>query len=222
MNILKSQSHNISTILYIDSSIPSLNNYIIKLSKISDIYVFITKSSKIDPKIYCSLLSINGYITGSLDKCVSYIKILEYLSEISENYYMYFIPYPHFDDTVIIDKIDELFRSGMVSSSIFLSEESPFSELEEVYMKVSNIKKLFNKLLGKKDSLYCSEVCNGNIVLRKSDIDKITENISSDHLMLFNNKSIFYFIPSIFKKLGMTHLNIDPVQVLETPKTLSM
>jgi hypothetical protein len=217
MNIVKNLRKRICSIVYIDKPSEEMDNMIVNLYNHFDVYVYINKKSKINPLRYSSLIPINGYISGSYNEVEGLIEVIKYIHSVIPNYYSFYIP--NINDYVkSSNDIDILLMKGMLSASIFKSNEVPFDVKMNTYSEtwMDSISFLRDKRNYGMNSTHTSE---GSIILMFNDIEKITRYLSEDkgYLDTFKYENMNTFVPSIFNKLEIDHINLSIQDVLDKP-----
>lgn len=211
MNIVREHKSRICSVLYIDRISESTDDLITYLSKDSDIYVYVSKGSNINPIAFSSIMPINGYMYGRKTEVNGLLEVLEYVSSVISWHYLICIPSK---SDKYIDKMisysQKALHNGMIDKSIFRSDNSSFDFKSNVYREGSLLDKLkFWK--EKNNDINSTHSCNGSIVLIHSDLKAAIElwDKNKSYVDTFKGGSIGSFISSSFSHFNISHLNLD-------------
>lgn len=211
MNIVREHKSRICSILYIDSISKDIDDLITYLSKDSDIYVYVSKGSNINPIAFSSIMPVNGYVYGRKTEVNGLIEVLEYVSLVVSWHYLICIPSK---SDKYVDKMisysQRAMHNGMIDKSIFRSNDSSFDFKSNVYKEDNLLDKL--KFWRKKSyDINSTHSCDGSIVLIHSDLKTAIElwNKNKSYVNTFKESNIGNFISSSFNHFNIDHLNLD-------------
>ena len=216
MNIIKNAKHRIAVIIYInDDSNEFLENEIIEMGRVFDVYLIINKKSNINPLKYSLLLPVNGYecdkFKSQYDTRITY-SVLKYLLKVVNYYERFLILYKNNGDKNYINSIKsktiDIFSSP-ITKSILNSDKIDHEFRKSLYKSDSKLN-IFNKISLSGVNI-TNVLKNGEVLLNKYDLSKICSYIGSDnnYLETFDLFSSIYFIPSILEKLEIDYMNCD-------------
>lgn len=218
MNIIKNPDHVIASIIFInDDSSEYIENLILDLNKISDIYVFINKKSDIDPDKYSHLLPIKGYQCHKSDfpyNSLDLYTMTKYILKVIDHYERYVILGDiggKISSEKIRDSIFNVFKS-IITKSILNLEIIDHTFRKDLYSKK---KTLFSRKLDMSGVNITHKSSNNIYYLSKDDISRICGYLNSDnkYLETFKNINFNYLIPSIVKKLDIDYMNSDILNI---------
>lgn len=197
------------------------NDSIIKLSKVSDVYVYIDiPESKINVMKYCNIYPISGYSSGAGSSTEGLLNLMKDVSDIDctrSRYQFYYLP-----KGSIIEYngyLDKLLYSNILDKSIFQCNKISEEELMKVYLRsdwderIYRLKKIFRIPTDTDiDGMYRSYTTLGDAVIRSSDFSNMIgiSNDNPSYLKSFYKYSIFDLIASSFMRYHFDFVNYNP------------
>lgn len=216
MFIVRTPTKRICSLIYLDKSEPNIDQLIMSLNSYTDVYVYITKSSDINPVKYSSLMNIYGYIQGSKDELHAMYELLSDVYTIVDYYSIFYIP----EKTTVVssEKIFNIaYMKGLIVNSIFRSKETDYGTRSDIY-KVKGWKEKLKSLFNHNDNenMYFTHLCDSEIVLLLSDVKKLMDvTISSTFIDTFNKVRFSDFIASAFNYLNLKFINSNLYYIVD-------
>ena len=215
MNIIKNPRSRICSILYLWNSSEHIENYILSLNKVSDVYVIINRDfkRKINIDSYCSLLGIYGYeIDNSkseiFNRTEKFMDTMKYLIEIVKFYSMFVLDFDKISLPKNIDCIDKIYMVQL-GCSVFKSDIISHSYREKLYSKEDTFS-IFDIFRKKSNTgVNITHRTYSNMILSLNDVVSILKYIELDkeYYDTFLDTYAFDFLPSIFEKLDIKYIN---------------
>lgn len=211
MNILKSRSHRLASVVNVNCNGSYVEDLILRLTAISDVYLIIDpRESDINMLRYANIMRATGYIkyNSSIGTTANIINVIRYIVKVVEGYRMITVPMDYSNNTKYINNLGKYYMSS-IDSSIFKSRFLSHDEMVDIYTNKSPIYELIgsNSING----MYSSSFTGSNVVLTIEDVGAILSYIHSDnkYLRSFSKMDFGYFIASIFDKLNLKFINED-------------
>jgi hypothetical protein len=200
-------------VIYINRPSKLIEDVILSLYNELDIYVYISKKSNINVNVFSSLFPIRGYCYGSKCEVSGIIEVISSMSKMLLRYYYYYFPKLTLLKDEIIDEVDRLnerINKGIFMSSIFNSYNIPFEEKKEKY-----INSIFGKIFNPRYGINSTDRSDGSLAILCDDMNKILSRmddnsinkISKEYINTFNKSRFSEFIPSLFFKMRINHIN---------------